>query len=60
MDESEAGGPLGNAFYAIHLDIGTLIVPPSSLLVVLPVEEEIGDEEEEEGLVDVVICFNLY
>ena len=56
--------PLGNAFYAMHLDIGTLLVPPSSLLVVLLVDEEIRDEEEEdeeEGQVDVcVICLNFY
>ena len=56
--------PLGNAFYAMLLDIGTLIVLPSSLLLVLLVEEEIGDEEEEdeeEGQVDVcVICLNFY
>ena len=41
--------PLGNAFYAMNLAIGTLLVPLSSSPVVLHVDEEIGDEEEEEG-----------
>ena len=40
--------PLSNAFYAIYLAIGTLVVPLSSLPVVLCVDEATGDEEEEE------------
>jgi hypothetical protein len=40
--------PLCNAFYAMNLAIGTLIVPLSSLPVVLGVDEATGDEEEGE------------
>jgi hypothetical protein len=40
--------PLCNAFYAMKLAIGTLIVPLSSLPVVLGVDEATGDEEAEE------------
>ena len=39
---------LCNAFYAIYLAIGTLVVPLSSLAVLLCVDEETGEEEEEE------------
>jgi hypothetical protein len=39
---------LGNAFYAMNLAIGTLIVPLSSLPVVLVVHEATGDEGEVE------------
>ena len=37
--------PLCNAFYAMKLAIGTLIVPLSSLPVVLGMDEATGDEE---------------
>ena len=48
MNLMPEGAPC-NAFYAMNLAMGTLIVPLSTLPVVLGMDKATGDEEEEEG-----------